>query len=304
MVQILMSTYNGQKYLIEQIESLLAQTYREIRILVRDDGSVDGTTDILKKYAQDYSSIEWYRGKNIGVKDSFFDLLKHVDEKADYIAFCDQDDVWLQSKIEVAVNQLKKYHGAAMYCGNTILTDEQLKPLKKTLQITEPRLAFGNAIIQNVCVGCTMVINRQLYDIFMQQSFEYAVIHDWLFYQLATAFGEVYYDSNSYIYYRQHSGNAIGIDSGRKNLVARQLKSFSKFRGKFTLQANELCKMKMLSDEKKRLANMVAGTSKSIEPELGRRIQNRINLFFDRQIFRQGKFDNLLFKCMFLAGVL
>ena len=106
-VAILMSTYNGEKYLKEQIESLLAQTYGNIEIYIRDDGSKDNTIKIIKNYKEKYNNIVLKEGKNIGFINSFFELLNLCND-ADYYAYCDQDDVWMNDKIERAVKFLGK----------------------------------------------------------------------------------------------------------------------------------------------------------------------------------------------------
>ena len=104
-VQILLSTYNGEKYLEELIISLLDQEYSNLSILIRDDGSVDRTVEILKKY-ENNNNISIIFGENLGVVDSFFELIKNADAEAEFVAFCDQDDLWEQSKIFRAVNIL------------------------------------------------------------------------------------------------------------------------------------------------------------------------------------------------------
>ena len=126
-VQILMSTYNGKKYLKEQMDSLLSQTYKNIEILVRDDGSSDGTGEILETYQKQHSNVRVYLQENIGLVDSFFWLLEQSD--AGYVAFCDQDDIWKPEKIERAVEKLEQVKGPALYCGNKMLVDADLKEL-------------------------------------------------------------------------------------------------------------------------------------------------------------------------------
>ena len=103
-----MSTYNGEKYIKTQLDSILAQDYEEIDLLIRDDGSTDSTREILSAYAKKYSSITWYSGKNIGVQKSFFDLILKANLERDYYAFADQDDKWLPGKISRAVSILKE----------------------------------------------------------------------------------------------------------------------------------------------------------------------------------------------------
>ena len=101
-IQVLMSTYNGEKYICEQIDSIIAQDcgYKgiaNVKLLIRDDGSSDKTREILESYASKYPEIiRWYHGGNKGVIKSFFDLLENSDDEADYYAFADQDDNWMR----------------------------------------------------------------------------------------------------------------------------------------------------------------------------------------------------------------
>ena len=105
-VAVLISTYNGEKYIKEQIDSILNQTYKNIEIVIRDDGSSDSTIEIIKEYQKKHSNIILKEGTNVGFIKSFFQLLGLAD--SDYYAYCDQDDVWMENKIELAVNALNE----------------------------------------------------------------------------------------------------------------------------------------------------------------------------------------------------
>ena len=160
MIQILMSTYNGENYLREQLDSLLNQTYENIKILIRDDGSKDGTIQILKEYSEKYpNKIECIFDENIGVIKSFFELMKKSDEKCNYFAFCDQDDFWLKEKVEKAIEQIKE-EIPFLYCSNTILVDENLKILK--INNEKKEIDLNNILVENCATGCTVVINNKL----------------------------------------------------------------------------------------------------------------------------------------------
>ena len=143
-VQILMSTYNGEEFVREQLDSILAQSYPDVDILIRDDGSQDDTFVILKEYEERHSNIRAYQGENIGVNKSFFELLRKSNQEAAYIGFCDQDDYWLPEKIEKAAEQLERLDGPALYCSAKTLVDENLEPLNS--QQNPHRIpGFGNA---------------------------------------------------------------------------------------------------------------------------------------------------------------
>ncbi|WP_234973117.1 glycosyltransferase [Paenibacillus vortex] len=107
-VQVLLSAYNGDQYISEQIQSILNQTHPSISILIRDDGSTDLTVDVLEQLMRIHpNNIKLIKGTNVGVVSSFFELLRAADAEADYYCFCDQDDVWLDHKVEGAITSLK-----------------------------------------------------------------------------------------------------------------------------------------------------------------------------------------------------
>ena len=130
-VQVLLSAYNGEKYLEEQIRSILAQEHKQLTLLIRDDGSTDHTIDIIKRYADNYENVAYYTGKNLGVQQSFFNLMKHADKTADFYAFADQDDVWMPDKITRAIALLEKESTdlPLLYASETKLVDEHLAEL-------------------------------------------------------------------------------------------------------------------------------------------------------------------------------
>src|SRR3989337_2643867 len=179
-VQILLSTYNGTKYLKPLMESLLAQDYPHVEILVRDDGSNDSTLDLLQEYAATHTNIKVVTSVNLGFARSFFKLLEISSSTADYIAFCDQDDVWLQDKVSRAVKFLRSYQPwtPALYFSRLRVVDENLKPLGYT-NLPRKKLSFRNALAK--CpqgLGCTILLNqaaRRLLRDFPRQVY----CHDW-----------------------------------------------------------------------------------------------------------------------------
>ena len=208
-ILILMSTYNGEKYLREQIESIRNQTIKEdIEILVRDDGSKDGTLEILEEYAE-IGTLQFIRGKNIGSAQSFHELLR-IAPKYDYYAFADQDDFWLPKKIERALEWLKKRDKPALYGCYKKIVDMNLKPL--SINDVAPKYGFLNTLFSNnVVSGCTMVFNNFLREKYLAcNEIDREIFHDSYLWKLCVMLGDVYYDYNSYILYRQHGNNTIG----------------------------------------------------------------------------------------------
>ena len=161
---VLLSTFNGERYLREQLDSLLSQTVRATEIFVRDDGSTDGTVSILKDYAQ-RDALHWCEGENIGPGRSFWRLLSACGE-ADYCAFCDQDDVWDEDKLETAVDALKRLNPElpALYCSDVRVTDEKRNLLAQHM-IRACTPDYPHALIRNLGPGCTFVLNRSALDL-------------------------------------------------------------------------------------------------------------------------------------------
>lgn len=312
-VEILMSTYNGEKYIRTQINSILEQDYRDINILIRDDGSTDGTCEILKEYAQMYSNISWYSGKNIGVQKSFFELIQKADLEKDYYAFADQDDKWLPGKISRAVSILERYSEEApvLYCSDKTIVDEELKELKVTVSRVMKKPSFGNALVQDMCTGCTAVMNKSLLKIIRYKIPDYVIMHDWWFYLTATCFGQVFYDTESYILYRQHGSNVSGAMVNKKYLLQYRLKQFFQPRGEIYQQASEFLKIygtgQTMRAEKADELLVMSTDNMKLAKELLRSHKNlfyRIKLIFNPHLFRQKVTDNLILNFIILIGKL
>lgn len=211
---VMLSCYNGEKYLKTQLNSIFSQEDCEITVLARDDGSKDGTVKILEK-----SGAKYYRGENIGAAASFFDLIYRAEKEydADIYAFCDQDDFWFSDKLATAGRLIMDNTGPAMYFSNQIVTDERLNPMYNTG--FSPRFTPGAAMAKNCAVGCTIVINRQMLELIAKSSPKGISMHDTWIYRVA-AFTEcsICFDPKPHIFYRQHSENSIG---DRHSVISR-----------------------------------------------------------------------------------
>lgn len=224
-VVVLMSTYNGQKYVVDQLESLIKQQGVELSILIRDDGSNDNTIDILKKYANNYHFFKIFEGVNKGVLYSFTALCRYALDNlcADYYAFCDQDDVWDSNKLMIAVEKLNDFPSekANLYFSNARLVDENLSYIRDLYSPGEIKIGKKMALVQIPTFGCCCVFNRKALEYFLEIPNQKQG-HDHWIYLICSFFGNVYYDEGTHIDYRQHKNNVSGKkEKGWKLILVR-----------------------------------------------------------------------------------
>lgn len=229
-ILVLMATYNGARYLREQIDSILHQEGVDVSILIRDDGSKDQTPAILKEYAEKYDNIHLILEDNIGCKKCFARLASHALQhfpEFEYFAFADQDDVWLKNKLSTGIVSLRKADPSLpnLYCCRTQLTDENLNPLA----INRPPYlnTFGEALMFQPYAGCTMIFNRRALQLFTLGNPDKMFLHDeWLYKMCIACGGDVTGDPERYILYRQHGKNAVGGNQGVLKSWKRRLNMF------------------------------------------------------------------------------
>lgn len=301
-VQILMSTYNGERYIQDQLESLIAQDYPDICLFIRDDGSTDRTMDVLAKFALGHPEVplHYYAGENKGVVPSFFELLSNSSDAADFYAYCDQDDVWLERKISRAISKIKLFPAdvPVMYCSRTQLVDESLNKLGEWPPEPLRGADFPNALVQNIAVGCTTVINKSARDLLFhaKPDFHKIIMHDWWSYLCVSAFGQIVYDPQPHILYRQHGRNAMG---GSVNFIQRINKRHANFqrnryRQRYREQAREfylLYKDRLSHENRKILEHFI-----SEKPLL-----SRIGYAMSGEVYRHSKIGNVLLKLLIIA---
>ena len=210
-VAVMMSVYNGEKYIPEQLESILAQKDVGIDIYVRDDGSGEAAKHVLKQFAAKHSNIHLDHGENLGISNSFLKMVRDVPDHHDFYAFSDADDVWLPNKLSSAVDVLLRGDSsvAQAYCSQITLVDEQLNFIGHGRPLRRP-ITFGNSIVECRMSGATAVFNRTLIGIAKPFGYGHAVMHDAWMNVIAAGFGKVHFDPSSYILYRQHGRNADG----------------------------------------------------------------------------------------------
>lgn len=238
LVAILMGTMNGSRFLPEQLDSLEAQTHQNWVLIANDDGSTDDTLQILKAY-----QAKWPAGKLIikegpkqGFCANFLSMACDHSIKADYYAFCDQDDVWLPGKLEIAVANIATHqvHGDItlpyLYCGRTNYVSEKLEPIGISPLFVFPA-KFRNALVQSIAGGNTMVFNHETKTALERVGVVDVPSHDWWLYLLVSGIGgEVYYDKVPQILYRQHENSIVGEN---RSFTSKCLRAYTLLRGRF-----------------------------------------------------------------------
>lgn len=295
-IVVLLSTYNGEKYLRTQIDSVLAQRGVDVSLFVRDDGSLDSTISILKEYEQ-AGKLSWYAGKNIRSAQSFFDLIFNA-PAAEYYALCDQDDYWESDKLLAAIEKMKplSHQNLLLYCSATKLVDEELNPLNiknNSVGVT----SYKQSIISTNATGCTMCFNKNLFDVIRLHRPVVNIMHDAWIHKLCLAVGgSVVYDSNSHILYRQHENNVIGATGSiKKNWQARwsHLKNATKIRSSAIKEIyDNYCSL--MTEENRELSRWIIDYNSSFK--------HRLRLLFNREINFPVKKTDFYYRLAVLFG--
>jgi len=226
LIAILLATYNGEKYLAEQLNSIIYQKEVNIHLYISDDGSSDQTIHIIKSFVKKYpkkiKKIFYSNYKN-SAKNFLYLAKKKLNYK--YYAFADQDDVWLQKKLIKAIKKINL--GYDLYGGRTINTDKKLNKISYSPKYKYFRPSFNNALIQSFAGGNTMVFSHKIYKLLKKTDLKKKIpAHDWWTYLVTTYCGKkVYYDTVPYVLYRQHGDNVNGHNLGLINQTIRILKA-------------------------------------------------------------------------------
>jgi glycosyltransferase involved in cell wall biosynthesis len=297
-VQVLLATYNGRNYLSELLDSVFVQDGVDVEVLARDDGSSDGTWEVLADYARRQALVA-HAGSHLGVVPGYFWLLQHASPTADYIALADQDDVWLPDKLSRAIALLGAPDDAtpAMYCSRLTLVRADLRVLARSEGA--PRgPSFENSLVQNIAPGCTIVLNRAAHTELLRGLPRSAAMHDWWIYQVIAGLGRVVYDDESRILYRQHGDNVVGaahtwlggLAVRARRLFQRRLRPFR------STQLQELDRI-----HGPRLpAPARAALRRCLEAE--HQPRERLQLAFGRGVVFQSAWQQMVFRCLVLLN--
>lgn len=226
-ILVMMSTYNGEGHLNEQIDSILNQkTKHEVYIRIRDDGSKDGTCRIIDEYIVKHpGKIELIKGENIGYNASFFYLIQNA-FGFDYYSISDQDDVWLYDKLQVACDAIDsvKDNIPVLYASTSYLVHDDMIPYGTTRK-KEREMSMYNTIVQNICPGHTQVMNNKLIELLREpiDTSQIYVYDSWI-QNVANLYGKILFDNDPHTYYRQYEGNQLGSGTGRIGQLMSSLK--------------------------------------------------------------------------------
>lgn len=234
-VEVLMATYNGGKYIHEQLDSILQQSHTNISILISDDSSTDNTHQILENYKTQFPEkiqILPSQDRKLGIIGNFSYLLEH--SKEDYTMFADQDDVWLPHKIASMLEKMKHYESMnekgtpILVHSDLIVTDEKLNVISSSLwdfQKINPRLSsFNRILVENTITGCASIFNKPLTQLITPIP-NSATLHDWWLGLVASALGKVYYLNQQTVLYRQHGNNVLGAKTWNLGYIAKMIKN-------------------------------------------------------------------------------
>ena len=218
-VAILLSTYNGGRFLMEQLASVRAQSFERWILYWRDDGSTDSTCRIMQEFLLTLGagrSVVVPSDGSVGASESFLRLLRAaVADNSDVVAFCDQDDVWLEQKLQRGLNALAAVPATVpgLYCARQILVDAELRRISLSARLRHPP-SFPGALTQNIAAGCTLMLNHAGARLVAGSRAPAATLHDWWSYlMVAAAGGRLIFDGTPVVLYRQHAGNSVGASA-------------------------------------------------------------------------------------------
>jgi glycosyltransferase involved in cell wall biosynthesis len=296
-VNILLSTYNGKKYLSELLQSIRDQDYSNLTVHIRDDGSNDDTLALCNSLCKNNTQWLTKPGNNIGIFGSFSELLLQSDADADYYSFCDQDDIWHKNKITNAVTKIQKVDRStpALYCSRVAIVDQNRHPIKLSLQPIY--ISFESSLIENIAQGCTIVINKAARDLLIRYiPTNFALLHDWWYYLVISAFGVIIFDTTPGVDYRMHGKNVSYGKFGNWAKMIIRLKRFLKGEAHYPFTQAKILYTNYqhtISAEKKEiLQNFISLPESSLT--------KRLRFLFHNPFKRQQFIDEILTRLMFL----
>lgn len=297
-IQILLATYNGEKYIREQLQSIAElEGNFKFQILLRDDCSTDRTMEIIDEFKKILDIKIIPSDRNVGLNKNMYILFENADSDYDYFAFCNQDDIWVKNKFITAVKKLEEFDSdiPLLFTSTSMIVDENLNEIG--LSLIPKKTDFYNAMVQNVSLGHTQVFNTKFLDKLNGHYNKNIHEIDWWIYLIATALGTIVFDDKFTVLHRQHGNNSCGYElnffkktfnrirylkNGKSNSISLQLEAFLSEYG------NEI-NLDHLSETKKFLYSQD-------------NITKRINYSFKTKIRREGFFETTLLKLLYVIG--
>lgn len=231
MVSVLLAAYNGEKYIGEQLDSIMSQTFSDLSLIISDDLSTDNTPSIIRDYEKQYPDRIRHlknRKRSGSAQNNFFRLLTSVSDE--YLMLCDQDDIWLPDKVEVTLSAMKQQENQwgkdipMLVHGDLSVIDQTGGMIHKSMaeyqKIGVHDNRFSHYLVENNITGNTVMVNRAFMD-FLKYVPEECVMHDWWLGLLASCFGRITYIDRPLVLYRQHGGNQMGAKSGIEQYAKR-----------------------------------------------------------------------------------
>ncbi len=235
-VAVVMSSYNAENYIVEQIDSVLAQVGVRVDLWIRDDGSKDSTPDLIMARYGDDPRVHMFTGVNLGACASFYEAIFTYPGECDYMQTCDADDVWAPTRLRQSIDFFESLGtiGPAGVEGAYEIVDSELKPTASGFSKLPPNgYSFENALVQTVACGSKTLFNKPAFDLIRKFRPKQAVMHDAFIYLLITAFGRLYFLDVPSCKYRQHGANVCGAGHAfvpRLRLTLKRLKSVNPYR--------------------------------------------------------------------------
>lgn len=313
-INVILAAYNGEKYITEQIQSILLNFTHlpeyDCRLLVSDDSSSDHTSAIVQRLNQQDSRIELLdSSKKGGPRENFNYLISHTE--ADYTFFSDQDDLWLPNKMRIFMDRFieleQQQSGPILIHSDLCVADKNLSPVHPSMFVyqnlnSKPDLAA--LIVSNSVTGCVMALNRELLTEVKKSRISESIMHDWYIALLARSTGRLSFIENALILYRQHDNNQVGAKSASigdmllghsmKKKIAQTRQAIDQTRAQAQLFLEDYGQV-LKPEDKEILQKYIASFSKGIFA--------RLRLFSNGGIRKSGTLRNVFFFIFYVLGL-
>ncbi|HGW8975904.1 TPA: glycosyltransferase family 2 protein [Escherichia coli] len=313
-IDVLLATYNGEKYVKEQISSVLNNFDKlknsECTILISDDGSTDNTVDIIKRMSEEDPRILFLDGnKKGGVKYNFNYLIQHTD--ADYVFFCDQDDLWLPNKMHIFMDRFNieevNFNGPILVHSDLCVADNNLSPINVSMfdyQMINKSPNLAELLVSNSVTGCVMACNKKLIDGIKLSQISNSIMHDWYIALYASSFGVISFVDKALILYRQHGGNQVGA----KSFSLKDVIKFSGIKDKLVNARRSVLNTRdqsalFISDFGDKLSMEKKTILESYINSFNGGVLNRMNLFFYKRVRKTSFLRNLVFFLIYVTKI-